>query len=83
MWTRRWALDALERCLATFAGAVLAFAGGDTLNLTEVYWPAALSIAGGAALVSLLKAIVAAGVGEVGTAALLPAPGGRHAKKEN
>lgn len=80
MWTRTYFLDLGERVLSSFAGALLAFLGGDVLDLWAVNWPSALGVAGGAALVSLIKALLATRVGDPQSAALLPVVRGRHEK---
>lgn len=78
---KTWLLDTAERVLASFAGALLSYVTvtGDALDLGAVNWATALSISGGAALASLLKALVASEFGDPNSAALLPAPG-RHSK---
>jgi hypothetical protein len=64
--------DALERAVRTAAQALIGvFAAGAT-GVLDVAWPAALSAAGLAALVSLLTSVVASGVGTPGTAGFLP-----------
>lgn len=71
--------DTAERVISSFVGALAAFLGGDVLDLWAVNWPSALGVAGGAALVSLIKALLASRVGDPQSAALLPARG-RHEK---
>lgn len=62
--------DLGERMLASFAGAVLAAWGSDAVNILHVDWAAALGLGAGAAAVSLLKGLVAKGVGDPGSASL-------------
>lgn len=50
-----------ERSISTFAGALLAVLGGDAAGLLSVDWPAALSVAALATVVSVLKAVAAPG----------------------
>jgi hypothetical protein len=62
--------DLGERMLASFAGAVLAAWGSDAVNILHVDWSAALGLGAGAAVVSLLKGLVAKGVGDSTSASL-------------
>lgn len=80
MWTWVFWRDTGERVISTAAASLLAFFGVQELDLFNVNWSGALSVAGATALVTLLKSLVAANVGERGTAALLPSSGGRHEK---
>lgn len=64
--------DLLERVGASFAGAVLATFGAGAVDVLHVDWPAALSVGAGAAIVSLLKALAARGVGDGSSASLAP-----------
>jgi hypothetical protein len=83
MFSRTWLLDTTERVLASFAGTLLSVWGvGSGLNLLDVNWQLSLSLAGGAALVSLLKAVGASRIGDQNSASLAKAvravPAGRH-----
>lgn len=49
-----------ERVVASFVGALLALLGGNTFDITALDWGQLLKISAGAALVSLLKAVLAA-----------------------
>ena len=49
-----------ERVVASFVGAVLAVLGGNAFDVTALDWGQILKVGAGAALVSLLKAILAA-----------------------
>lgn len=69
--------DLAERALASAAGGVLSVTGLDAVNVLNLDWKAAFGIGLGAALVSVLKGLVASKVGDKGTAALLPAAGAR------
>lgn len=50
-----------ERAGSTFAGALLATLGASSAGILSVDWPAALSVAALAAVVSILKAFAAPG----------------------
>ena len=75
MFTKRWAIDALERVLATFAQAFLAIiVAAPILDMST--WKAA-AVSGIAAAMSALKALVAKGVGDPESASLASSvPGG-------
>ena len=66
-------LATLERALKTFAQALLATLGVDAA-LLSVNWPQVLSVAGGAALLSVLTSIGSAKLpmGEPGSPSLVP-----------
>jgi len=49
-----------ERVVASFVGAVLAVLGGNAFDVTALDWGQILKVGAGAALVSLLKAMLAA-----------------------
>ncbi len=68
--------------MTTAAETLLALWGVEGLDLLAVDWKSAAGVAAGAAALSLLKSVIASGVGDKGTAALLPASTGRHARKE-
>lgn len=82
MRTKAFWLDVIERAGKTAAQVLLSALGADQLNLLSVAWLPVLGVAGGAALLSLLTSIVSAPVGEPGTASLVPAGSGRHARTE-
>lgn len=69
-----WWRDAGERALATFAQALLAALSVDFAFFDGNAWRAALATGLMAALLSLLKSMVAVGVGDPTSAAMLPAP---------
>ena len=56
-----------ERVLTAFAVSLISvlFVGAEVLDISKIHWGQALSIAGGAALLSLLKGIIA-GTGVIG-----------------
>jgi Putative lactococcus lactis phage r1t holin len=64
-------MDAIERAVRAAANAVLAPLGVSATPLIGFDWQVAASVAGGAALASLLTSVVAPGVGTKGTAALV------------
>ena len=78
---KTWLIDTAERVGVSFAATLLVYvtAGGDLVDLASVNWGQALSMSGGVALVSLLKALIATEVGDPNSAALLPSAG-RHSK---
>lgn len=79
IWSITWLRDATERAISTAAQTLLAVWGVGAFDLLAVDWRAAGGVALGAAALSLLKSLVAANVGDKGTAALLPSTG-RHSK---
>lgn len=91
MWSAVFWEDTSERVVASFAGTLLSEWTANSastmfgLNLVSVDWKTSLGVAGGAALASLLKALVASGVGDPQSASLLrrvrwTAPAGKHEK---
>lgn len=73
---RRWWIDTGERVVSTAVGAFLAvmlmrLSGAEAAS--DVDWRTALDVSSLAALVSLIKAILATRVGDKDSAALLPA----------
>lgn len=71
MWTAQFWKDAGERALKTFAQALIAVLGAGAVDLMSVGWKQDLSVAGGAALLSLLTSIGSAKVGEPGSPSLV------------
>lgn len=57
---------ALERAVKTFAQALIAVMTADGLGLLDADWPARLSAAGMAAVLSLLASVASSGVGGPG-----------------
>lgn len=72
MRTRGFWVDVFERAASTFAQALAALLAADGLGVTDAPWPAALSVAAMAALLSVLKSVAATKVGDPDTGALLP-----------
>lgn len=78
---------ALERALVTFASALIAAIGTNQVGLLEIDWTGAASLAGTAAVLSILTSIVSGGSSKTHSVALfgperleLPAPA-KAAKK--
>ena len=69
--------DAAERAVYTAAQAAIGVLTAGSIGLVDVDWAATGSIAGLAAVVSVLKSIVASGVGN-GDASLVDTSPGRH-----
>lgn len=83
IWTGVFWRAAAERCIGTFAQALLAVIGVQAIAIYSIDWPAALAIATTAALLSLLKSVVVGTLGADGSPAIggtevLPERGGRH-----
>jgi hypothetical protein len=78
MWTLAFWKAAFERAVKTFAQALVAVMTADGFGLLDADWPARLSAAGLAALLSLLTSIGSAGAGNPGpslsTEAVEPRP---------
>ena len=68
--------DLAERVVASAAGAVLAILGAEGVNLLDLDLMQVLGVAGGAALISLLKGLAARAVGNPDSAAMLTKPQG-------
>lgn len=81
MWSKIYWQDLAERVLTSFAGALVVLWGAGGLNLLAVNWKLDLSLAGGAALVSLVKGLAAKTIGDPASASLLLSPPGRHELK--
>ncbi len=60
--------DAIERAVRTAAQAALGMVGADTMGVLEVDWPTVGSVAGLAAVVSLLMSFAAGSTGDANTA---------------
>lgn len=74
MFNKEFALDTLERSVKTAAQAAAAMLTADATGLLEVDWVQLFSLAGMAALVSLLTSVASYGVGDKGTASLVAQP---------
>lgn len=72
MRTKQFWLDAGERAVKTFAQAAVALLTASATGLLGVDWLQLFSVAGFAALVSLLTSIGSDQVGDSGTASLVP-----------
>lgn len=64
MFSRAFWIATAERVIASIAGAVIAVLTADGFDLLNAHWPGILATAGVAGLVSLLKALVAANIGD-------------------
>jgi hypothetical protein len=72
MFTVKFWKDTAERTIRTFAQALLALIGTNAVAVTALDWPQMLAVSATAAVVAILTAIVATGVGDKGTPAFLP-----------
>ena len=78
MFTKTFVRDALERAVATAAQSAVAVLGADGLGLFNVSWGDTFSVAGLAAVLSVLKALAASQVNDPDSASLVDLPG-KHA----
>ncbi|MFC0547037.1 holin [Kutzneria chonburiensis] len=67
-------LQSLDRAVRTFAQTLVAVLGANGVGLLDAPWPAALSAAGMAAVLSVLTSVAASNAGTPGTPDLLKAP---------
>lgn len=74
MWSKQFWKDTAERAIRTFAQALIAILGAGAVNILAVDWGQALSVAAGAALISVLTSIAASGFGDKGTPSLVTSP---------
>lgn len=81
MKTKKFWEDAAERAVRTFAQALLAILGAGAVNIMTVDWVQALSVAVGAAILSILTSVASSGVGAKGSPSLLPEAGASPAGK--
>ena len=72
--------DAVERAVKTFAQALLAYFGVGALDVLHANWGNALSLALGAAVLSVLTSLLSLSLGNSGTDSLTTAvePAGKH-----
>lgn len=77
MWTRTFWLDTAERAVKTLAQALIAVLAVGT-PIYEIAWAEALGIAATAAVISMLTSVASVGVGESGTAAVVPGMPGQE-----
>lgn len=76
MFNRAFWVGATDRCIKSFAQALLLLWGADSgFNILEISVPGAFGVAAGAAVLSLLTSVVSAPAGDSGSTSLLP--GGR------
>jgi hypothetical protein len=73
MWTTRFWKETVERALKTFAQTIVALLGVGGFGIIDAPWRSSLSVAGLAALLSILSSIGSATVSERGTASVVPA----------
>lgn len=65
--------DAAERAIKTFAQTLLAYFGAGVLDVLSADWGEALSVGGGAVVLSLLTSLLSVKFGHSGTASLTTA----------
>ena len=63
--------DTIERSVKTFCQVMLGFIGVDGIALGDINWGKAVSIAGAAALASILTSIASYNIGNKGTASIV------------
>jgi hypothetical protein len=73
-FTQAWAIGALDRVLGTFLATLIALIGlgQPGFDLFHVNWKVALVTAGSATLLTLVKSLLAAFIGDPGTSNILP-----------
>lgn len=71
MWTGSFWKQAAERAVKTFAQAMVAVLTAGATGLLEVDWGQAFSVAGLAAVVSLLTSVATSGMGPQGTPSMV------------
>jgi hypothetical protein len=71
MWTVTFWKDALERAIKTAAQSLIALWSAGVMGLFEIDVVQSLSVAGLAALTSVLTSIASEGIGDKGTASLV------------
>jgi len=71
MWTKDFWTTTLERAIRTLAQVLLSMIVVGETGFLDVDWVQAGSVAGLAAIASILMSIVATGVGDKGTASLV------------
>ncbi|MCP3800207.1 holin [Allokutzneria sp. A3M-2-11 16] len=67
MWTALFWLAAFERAVKTFAQTAAATLGASTVGILDAPWTAALSVAGMAAVLSVLTSVASIKTGDTGT----------------
>jgi hypothetical protein len=78
---RQFYADAAERLVKTAVQSLLAYFAAGAVDVVSADWGEALTVAGTAALISLLTSLLSVNFGHSGTASLTTAvePAGRHA----
>lgn len=71
MWSKKFWKETAERALRTLSQVLLSMIIVGETGFLDVDWLQALSVAGLAALASVLMSIVATGIGDHGTASLI------------
>lgn len=71
MFSKHFAKAAAERAIKTFAQAAVALLVGDGVGVLGVDWVSVASVAGLAAVVSVLTSIASAGVGDTESPSLV------------
>lgn len=74
MFSKLFWKDSLERAVKTFAQVLLALFAGNQVDIVNVDWGQAFSVAGTAVLVSFLTSIVSSKVGDSDSASLVVKP---------
>lgn len=69
--SKRFWRDAAERAVRTFAQSTLATLGVGAVDILNTNWVGALSVGGGAAIVSLLMSLASERIGDPDTASAL------------
>lgn len=78
MWTRIFWADAAERGVRTAAQVLVALYFAGETTILDVDWAQALAVAGTAAVVSVLTSIIATGVGDPSSPAIVSESRGKH-----
>jgi hypothetical protein len=77
---KRWAADAVERAVKTFAQALLGAFVAQGVTISTIHWDIALIAAGTASLISVLTSLVS--FPATGTASLVVKPDLSHGRHE-
>lgn len=73
LYTKAFWTDAVERVVSSVLLTALAVLGGDAMNVFTADWKAVGVAAGNVAVLTLVKTILASGIGERGTAGVTSA----------
>ena len=71
MWSKKFWKETAERAIRTLSQVLLSMIVVGETGFLDVDWLQALSVAGLAAVASILMSIVATGIGDQGTASLI------------